>query len=272
MPPEAKLEESIQAELARLAGESPAQDDPTEDPIESPDETEENEEVEEVEQEAEGPGEEDEGEEDEEPSERAPAPAQKKKGRANERIQALSRRAQEAEAALARAEAQRVAAERQQRAAAQAEEDRRFQAEIAALPPEEQAPKRQEFFNRKVAQTVNGLQQQLADTQDQAAFNAASASDPVLRAIAPRVEQIAAQYRAQGNVVNRETIANYVLGQLARSPKGRELLMQRTPAKKVKRTPTSRGDSGRNSGSAPRTTSGEPTRAQLMARLKDKTI
>lgn len=271
-----KLEQSIAAELARINGGNPPAEDepPTDEEPPTPDGEEEP-----VEEEAAGPDDTEEGEEEgeDEGGERAvegePAiKPGKKPGRANVRIQALSKRAQEAEARLAQVEAQRIADEQRRAAEARAAEDRRLEAEIAALPPEEQPAKRQEVFNRRVAQTVNGLQSQLADTQDQAAFQAAASADPILKAISPRVEAIAAQYRANGNVVNRETIANYVLGQLARSPEGRRLLMQKTPTKKVKRTPTSRGDAGRGGGGTHKNTSGEPTRAQLMERLKGKSI
>ena len=275
--PGAALEASIAAELERLKGADPAADEPPAD--ETPPEGDEPPE-EGAELEAEGPDEteEEEGEDEgeDEGGERvdaAPPPkAGKRPGRANARIQEAVRRAQDAEARLAAIEAQRVADEQRRQAEAQAAEDRRMEAEIAALPPEDQPVARDRVQLRRLTNATLNTQRQLADLSDQQAFSAVCQADPLLKAFAPRIEQIAAAYRAQGNVVNRETIGNFLVGQYLRTPEGRKYLMQNKPAKKQKRTPTSRGDGG-GGGRTQTTRKGDNnSRDALKARLAGKPI
>src|SRR5579872_4060614 len=270
-----KLEQSIAAEIARLNGGEAAPQDPPED--ETPPEGDEPGEGEELELEGE-PGPDDDGDEGEEEGEegggeRVAAAADdkpvKKQGRANREIQELRRRAQEAENRAAAIEAQRVADEQRRQAEAQAAEDRRLEAEIAALPPEEQPLARDRVQLRRVTQATLQTQRQLADLTDAQAFQALCNTDPLMKAFSPKIEQIAAQYRNQGNVVNRETIGNYLVGQFLRTPEGRKYLMNTKPAKKQKRIPSRSGGGGGGASGGTRKAS-DTSREALKKRLAGK--
>ena len=271
------LEASIEAEIQRLNGgnaEPPADEPPADEP---PPEEEAHEE--EGLEEGEGPDDSEEpGEEEEEPSERVAAPDAKRKPkpRENETIRQLRERAQAAEqrAAAFEAERQRQEADRQQREAQEAM--RREDAEVAALPPEEQEPARQRVFNKRLAQETLRQQRVLNDMQDRETFRGNADADPVLKSISPMVENIAQQYIRAGHQVNRDTIADAVLGRLYRTREGRAQLerlqaAQSRPRPK-KKVPAGRSNSAGGGRTRERDGGSDPSRDQLMKRLRGKPI
>lgn len=275
VPPSA-LEASIEAEIQRLNGGNaePPADEPTAD--EPPPEEEAHEE--EGLEEGEGPDDQDEpDEEEEESSERVAAPDAKRKKppRENETIRQLRERAQAAEqrAAAFEAERQRQESERQQREAQEAM--RREDAEVAALPPEEQPAARQAIFQKRAATEILRQQRVLNDMQDREGFRTNADADPVLKAISPMVENIAQQYIRAGHQVNRDTIADAVLGRLYRTREGRAQLERLQAANSRPRTkkkvPAGRGNSA-GGGRSKRDGGSDPSREQLINRLKDKLI
>lgn len=217
---------------------------------------------------------EDDGEGDDDgggPDDRATPPA---KGRKARRIDSLRQRAQaaEREAAELRARESERERQRQEREAADAQrraedEQRRMEAEIAALPPEEQGPARQKRFNQLVAGQLQQTQRLSQDLLDSQSYTRACRTDPVLAEISDDVEAMAEQYRNRGMVVNRVTIANYILGE-----RYRKMRASKKPARPApKKLPASRGDAGSGDSARRRETSDNDRRAR-MERLRDKPI
>lgn len=268
--PKDALEASIEAEIKRLGegDEPPADETPAEEP--PPEGEEPEEEVEEGEEPGEG---EDEGEEEEAPP-AAAAPGKKpKKPRENETIRALRERAQAAEARLAADEARRAQEEAERRNREAQEAMRREDAELNALPPEEQPARRQEIFNKRLAAETLRIRAQLSDQMDSNQFRANAESDPVLKAVAPMVENIAQQFIRAGHTVNRDTIADNVIGRLARTGQLQRLLNVKTQAKPKKRIPAGRAQGGGGAGTRKSQRSAEDLdRAALMKRIGNKPI
>lgn len=267
--PQDALEQSIEAEILRQqklnegGGTPPPADEPPADeppPEEEP--------VEEELEEEEEPGEE---EEQEEPAAAAPAgtkPA--KRARENETVRALRERAQRAEAALAADQARRAQEEAARQQREQQERIRREDAEVAALPDEERPAAQQRLFNQRVATETLRQQRVLSDMQDSNAFRAACDSDPTLKAVSGMVENVAQQFIRAGHAVNRETIAENLIGKMVRNGQLQKLLKTQSQPKPKKKVPAGRASGGGRSGE--RRNSGEPSREELMKRLRDKPI
>lgn len=104
-----------------------------------------------------------------------------------------------------------------QRARAPSETPEQESARLALMDPEQRAEyrfnKAMDNQNRQMAQ----MQARLADQADKSAFLAACASDPLLKTVAAEVETELANVRRQGQNVDREALANYLIGKRARS-------------------------------------------------------
>lgn len=270
--PGTSLEESMREEIARRAGQTGDETPPAEDEIPPEETPPEDEEPSPEELEAGGPDEEEETEEEEE--EERPRGEPPAKGRKARRIDSLRQRAQaaEREAADLRAREAERERQRQEREAADAQrraedEQRRMEAEIAALPPEEQGPARQKRFNQLVANQLQQTQRLNQDLLDSQSYTRACRTDPVLAEISDDVEAMAEQYRNRGMVVNRVTIANYILGERYRKMRASKK-PARTPARKQ---PASRGDAGSGDQARRRESSADDRRARI-ERLRGKSI
>lgn len=117
--------------------------------------------------------------------------------------------------------------EEMQRARQPVETPEQEAARLAIMDPEQRAEyrfnKAMENQNRQMAQ----MQARMADQSDKSAFLAACASDPLLKTVAADVETELANIRRQGQNVDREALANYLIGKRARSRAPKALAKQR---------------------------------------------
>ena len=168
-----------------------------------------------------GVDEDDEGQDAEEAGEDVAARAPERRAPQRDRESAAvraQRLAQEAraEADAARREAAEARAELQ-RLRQPTETPEQEAARLALMDPDQRSEyrfnKAMENQNRQMA----AMQSRLADQADKSAFSAACLSDPLLKTVAAEVETELANIRRQGQNVDREALANYLIGKRARS-------------------------------------------------------
>lgn len=151
----------------------------------------------------------------------------------------------------------RLVAEENARLTRQLDELRRQPA--AALAPVETPAQRAERFalmspEDRIQETVTEalrnhdqknaqLTNQLLDQSDSVAFQAQTASNPLLKKLAPEVERRLADLRSKGQNLPRSVVATYLIGEraLAQSGKGRPAAEQRRRAQEA-RPANGRGD------------------------------
>jgi len=170
------------------------------------------------------------------------------------RAQAAETRAQEFERRLAEVERARVPVQPQVDPLLLQQRQREEEAQVQQLPYEQQIAywrnRDQQENNRRFAQ----LQLQTFDQFDTANFNQLKRSEPAAARLAPEVERVLQQQRAQGTYTfSRENIYDYLLGQETRRRATQQAGRQRTAgAGRVARqttTPASgRGDMARAPG------------------------
>lgn len=133
-----------------------------------------------------------------------------------QRAQRLAREAR-AEADRNARELAELRAEMQRARQPAAETPEQEAARLALMDPEQRSEyrlnKALENQNRQFAQ----MQARLADQTDKSAFLAACAADPLLKSVAAEVETELANIRRQGQNVDREALANYLIGKRART-------------------------------------------------------
>jgi len=136
-----------------------------------------------------------------------PPPA-REPSRAERAVTEARRRAQDAEAELAR-----LRAESQSRTTAQAQRDE--QERLAQLEPWERA----EYVAQRTEQRLTGEIQRMRfesqDATDRTSFEAACSRIPAYAKVARDVEARLAELRANGTTASRETVAKYLIGENA---------------------------------------------------------
>ena len=104
-----------------------------------------------------------------------------------------------------------------QRQRAPSETPEQEAARLSLMDPDQRSEyrfnKAMENQNRQMA----AMHARLADQSDKSTFAAACVSDPLLKTVATEVETELAKIRAQGQNVDREALANYLIGKRARS-------------------------------------------------------
>lgn len=141
----------------------------------------------------------------------------RRRGRAADRIHSLTERVERAEreAREAREALERRALERDS-ITHQAEQRRLREERLALMEPHE----RTEFL---LSERIEGLQAQIRNEQmraedraDRAEFSAMCATDKALASVRDEVEAELAKLRAAGSNIQRETLANFLIGKRAR--------------------------------------------------------
>lgn len=148
---------------------------------------------------------------------------QRQQPRGQNRFQRLNDRAKDAEAERDRLRAELDAARRGPPASQQSQEE--LQAERQRRLNAMTAEQRVEFLQRESEQRLTNRLNQIEfatwDGNDQAAFTRLCAKEPAVAKIANRVEKRLTELRAQGQNASRETVAKYVLGEMALERQGR---------------------------------------------------
>lgn len=164
--------------------------------------------------------------------------------RAQARIQALaSERDAERQRAAAAEERARLLEEqtRLEMNRRQQEADwRRQQEEEANLPYDQQLYRHQQRFQAQMEQQMRMTQAQLAEQTDRLAFESKAVSDTTYRKYAERVEKERQAYAAKGQIVPREVILKYLIGEDALSQKGKSA-SERKKSEAASRVQNARG-------------------------------
>ena len=181
---------------------------------------------------------------------------------ATARAQRLAREAR-AEADAARREAAEIRAEIQRLRQPQQETPEQEAARLSLMEPEQRVEyrfnKALENQNRQTAR----LQAQLADQSDKSAFQLAASADPLLKSVAADVEKELAKVRAMGQNVDREALANYLIGKRARERGGRAVVAQRNVGQRNIQRQTTRPAGGRSDRGPEDRRSNDARRARL---------
>jgi len=88
-------------------------------------------------------------------------------------------------------------------------------ARFAVMTPQEQISESLRESEARWEQRMQGFQLQTVETQDRTAFQAKAAVNPVYAKWAPKVEGKKAELAAKGQMVDRETILKYLIGEAA---------------------------------------------------------
>ena len=148
-------------------------------------------------------------------SERAPRREAAQRESAVVRAQRLAREARSEADKNARELAELRAEVQRQRAPSETPEQEA--ARLSLMDPDQRSEyrfnKAMENQNRQMA----AMHARLADQSDKSTFAAACVSDPLLKTVAAEVETELAKIRAQGQNVDREALANYLIDKRARS-------------------------------------------------------
>ena len=136
------------------------------------------------------------------------------------RSQRLAREAR-AEADKNARELAEVRAEIQRMRQPPAETPEQEQARLALMEPDQRVQYTLDKALRTQAQQFSRMQAQMSDQTDKSTFMALAAPDSLLKSVAQEVEQELARVRSMGQNVDREALANYLLGKRLRerSPK-----------------------------------------------------
>lgn len=95
----------------------------------------------------------------------------------------------------------------------QEESEEQFQARIQMLPPDERMEQRQLRQERRFNATVARMQFQTQVSQDKVAFDAKATVDPRFKRYAGEVEAKHAELLSQGQLVPREAILKFIIGE-----------------------------------------------------------
>lgn len=143
----------------------------------------------------------------------------KPQSRAERRIQALTERnRQQAEE---NARVTRELAEARRAPAAPVETPAQRAERWALLSPEDRAEERVTTALAAHEQKNNALTAQLMDQSDQNSFEAKTATNPLLKKLAPEVERRLADLRSRGQNLPRAVVATYLIGERALAQQGK---------------------------------------------------
>ena len=136
--------------------------------------------------------------------------------RAETRIRTLTEQIRERDARLAETN-RRIddLIARQQQPQPQRETAEQRAARFAIMTPQEQIAESLRESEARWEQRMQGFQLQTVETQDRTAFQAKAAVNPVYAKWAPKVEGKKAELAAKGQMVDRETILKYLIGEAA---------------------------------------------------------
>lgn len=109
----------------------------------------------------------------------------------------------------------------QQRQQPQGETPEQLQARLAQMDPVERVAELQRMSNQNTHMAIQGLQFQIADTNDQTSFNGLLARTPGLAKHADEVEKRLKQYRQNGMNIPRADVLKHILGEKAMESAGR---------------------------------------------------
>jgi hypothetical protein len=144
-------------------------------------------------------------------------------GRATDRIQRLASE----NAELKRRLSERGTAQpTQQPQLPQEETEEQFRARIQLLPPDERLEARHERSERVNGQRLALLQLQNADLADKMAFDSKATTDARYQRYANAVEEKRLELRNQGQVVPREAILKFLIGERVLSGQGSKAVRQ----------------------------------------------
>jgi len=203
-----------------------------------------------------------------------PQHQQRQDSRGQNRIQRLNDRAKAEKERADRLQAELDAARRSTPAAPQrppeevaAERERR----LAQMTAEERVTFLMRESEQRIQQQINETRFQTWEANDQAAFSALCGRNPAIAKVANRVEKRLQELRASGNNAARETVAKYVLGEMAleragrAGRQGREREREGRERHQVSRPPNGRGDVSR--GAQGRTNDREARRKRLEGQI-----
>lgn len=197
---------------------------------------------------------------------------QRQPTRGENRVARLARETAEAraEAAAARREADEL---RQQRQTAQPSETQAQRQERLAAMTEGQ--RLEYLLNESNANTQAQLAQikfESWDTGDRSEFKALCAANPAVAKLADKVEDALRQMRSTGQNASRETVAKYLLGEMALSRAPRAAAKGARTAAAGRERQQGRPGAGRSDTAAPSGRKGGDERAQRRARLENVEI
>jgi hypothetical protein len=225
---------------------------------------------------------EDEGDEEppEQETEAEPPPAAPQRNRAERRIEALRKRAREAEATNKRLTDQILGQTRQPQAPPpqidpyrQAEYDRQEAERVQMMAPHEVAAYYANKTRQEVSQQMLRGQIETRDMLDRQHFETLKGADPIARRMSDAVENLLIAARNQGMNPTREMCLNTLFGQEMRAKAQRQADKQRTQGRRRIAAQTTRPGSNGSTAASPR---GQRRRDDsdeaLEARLKGVTM
>lgn len=177
-----------------------------------------------------------------------PAPARDRQpSRGETRIQTLRNEIRDRDARLAETNRridELIRAQAQPRTQGESPEQRA--ARFAIMTPQEQMDTRLNEAEARFTQQLQASQMQNADIADRTAFQAKCASDTLYAKWAPKVEGKRAELLTKGQIVDREVLLKFMIGEAAlanrSSPKGKQQAAQ--GARRVAAQRTRPGNSG----------------------------
>lgn len=208
-----------------------------------------------------------------------PAPTGRQKSNPSEVIRDAKRRAKAAEEREREKDRRLEAAERRAEEAERRASDRRQETEqqerdrVALMTVEEQnahyRKQDQDATNRRLQQ----MEFRQVDRDDKADFRQACRDDPLMAKVATEVETRLTEMRSKGQNVEREALANYLIGQMVRKERGKAKTTQKRRGEESVRRETTRPVRTRSSAAPDRQRRGnEDTAEGRRKRLDGVTI
>ena len=146
------------------------------------------------------------------------------------------------------------------------ETDQEFNARLQLLPPDERMEQRQIRFEARAEARQRWTAFQTQEQTDKTNFDAKAAADQRYARWAERVEAKRNEFMQQGQLVPREVVLKYLIGEHMLSPKGQKEAGRRTARaqERVRRTETRPGAAGSDVAPGRRATDDRTARARRL--------